>query len=148
MDGGQMNIGRDQIDRFLSFLFNNDHSHLAQILEVPNKLGHFECFGLPIQEEGDFAIGGIVSQKGLHLRSLSIDPEDRVGLELRDHMVTTPSADPYQTLCPVPTIRQNIEFTRQRELKPFDDLFSQSDLRLKRSTSLGSFGMIESCPER
>ena len=62
-------------------------------------------------------------------------------------MIATRSTDFNQCLCPVPTVSQDVEFTRKREAKVFDHPFGQSNFGLKIPTSLSSFGMIEPRPE-
>jgi len=52
-----------------------------------------------------------------------------------------------QFFCPIPAIRQKIEFTTGRESKGLERLFGHGDLGLERATSLGSFRVIEFGPE-
>ena len=62
-------------------------------------------------------------------------------------MITTLSANLSQLLHPIPTIRQKVDFTRDRELKGLEHLFGHGNLGLKRTPSLRSFRMIEFGPE-
>jgi len=62
-------------------------------------------------------------------------------------MVTTLSTDPDQRFGPVPAIGQDIEPTRDRQCKGFDDLLSQGDFGLKGAATSRPFRMIELGPE-
>jgi len=62
-------------------------------------------------------------------------------------MVATSPTNSNQGFCPVPAIRQNIEFTRERKSEPFENPFGQNDLGLERARSSCSLGMVEFCPE-
>ena len=63
-------------------------------------------------------------------------------------MVTTCSNELSQGLAPIPSIRQHIEFTRNRQLETSDNLFNQGDFGLEGAASFGSPGMVEFGPER
>ena len=78
---------------------------------------------------------------------LSIHEENGCGFELRDHMITILPTKQSQWFRPIPTIRQKIDFTRDRESKGLEHPFSHGDLALERATSFGSFRMIEFGPE-
>jgi hypothetical protein len=78
---------------------------------------------------------------------LSIHEENGCGFELRDHMVTILPTKQSQLFRPIPTIRQKVDFTRDRESKGLEHLFGHGDLRLERTSSLRSFRMIEFGPE-
>src|SRR4030043_1646215 len=86
------------------------------------------------RESGDFSF-------------LSIHKEDRCGFELRDHMVTILPTEFSQFFCPIPTICQKVDFTRDRESKGLEHLFDHGDLGLERATHLRSFRMAEFGPE-
>jgi len=62
-------------------------------------------------------------------------------------MVTILPTNLSQFFCPIPAIRQKIDFTTDRESKGLDHLFGHGDLGLERATSLRSFRMIEFGPE-
>jgi len=62
-------------------------------------------------------------------------------------MIAASPTDLDQGLCPVPTIGQYVEFTRDRELNLFDDSFCQLNLCTEVATSLGPLGMIEFSPK-
>ena len=72
-----------------------------------------------------------------------MNPEVRIGFELRDHMITTRLTYPDQGFGPVPTVGQNVEPARDGELKSLNNLFGQSDFRLEGTTSSRALGMIE-----
>jgi hypothetical protein len=78
---------------------------------------------------------------------LSIHEENGCGFELRDHMVTILPTKQSQLFRPIPTIRQKVDFTRDRESKGLEHLFGHGDLGLERTASLCSFRMIEFGPE-
>jgi len=63
-------------------------------------------------------------------------------------MIATPSTDVNQCFGPVPTVGQDVELTRKRKPEVLDPPLGQSNLGLKVPTAPGSFGMIESGPER
>jgi len=62
-------------------------------------------------------------------------------------MVTILPTNLSQLFCPIPAIRQKIDFTRDRESKGLEHLFGHGDLGLERATPLRSFRMIEFGPE-
>lgn len=62
-------------------------------------------------------------------------------------MITIPPTEFSQILCPIPAIHEEIEFAGAGKVKRVDDLFSQADLGLKGTTSLGAFWMIELSPQ-
>src|SRR5512137_3021764 len=143
-----MKIRADQINRFLPLLLYNDHSHFSQVLDVPDESGNLESLGFPIHEKRNLAIGSPERQEAGDGGPFAVHREDRIGFELRDHMVATLSTDFYQCFRPVPTIGQEIEFTGDRQSKPLDKAFGQGDFRLKGATSSRPFRMIEFGPKR
>ena len=147
IDGRQMNIRTNQINGFFAFFFHNHDGYFSEVLDLPNKLGKVECFSFPIHEKGNFPIGRSECQQGCDLRFFPMHPENRIGFELRDHMVATLSTDMNQSFRPVPTIGQEVEFTRDGKPKSFDNLFGQSNFSLKITTSFSPLGMIESGPQ-
>jgi len=62
-------------------------------------------------------------------------------------MVTILPTNLSQFFCPIPTICQKVDFTRDRESKGLEHLFDHGDLGLERATSLRSFRMIELGPQ-
>jgi len=63
-------------------------------------------------------------------------------------MVATLATKLSQGLCPIPAICQKIDLTRNRETKRLEHPLGHGDFGLERTTSSGSFGMIEFGPER
>jgi hypothetical protein len=147
IDGGQMKIGTDQIDGFLTFLFYDDHRYFPETLDLPDKPGDAELFGFSIDENRDLPIRRSEGQQGCHLCLLAVNPEDRIGFELRDHMIATGATHPDQGFGPVPTVGQEVEPTRDGESKLLKNLLSQGNLGLKRTAASGALGMIEFGPE-
>jgi hypothetical protein len=142
-----MEVRTDQINGFLPLFSHHHNSDLSYFLDLSDEPGDGEPFGLSIDEQRDVSIGrGQGHQRG-HFCLFPMDPEDRIGFELRDHMIATRSTDFNQCFCPVPTVSQDIEFTGKREAKVFDHPLGQNNFGLKRTTSTGSLGMIESGPE-
>jgi len=62
-------------------------------------------------------------------------------------MIATRSTDQNHRFGPVPAIGQDIELTRDRQRKGFDDLLSQGDFGLKGATPSSPFRMIELSPK-
>src|SRR4030043_1397514 len=147
IDGRQMKVRTDQINGFLPLLFDDHNCHFPQILDLSNELGNLESLGSPIQEKGNLSIGRSEGQQGGHLRFLPMNPKVGIGFELRDHMIAARPTDLDQGLRPVPTIDQYTEFTRDWELKLFDDSFCQLNLCTEVATSLGPLRMIEFGPK-
>jgi hypothetical protein len=143
-----MDVRANQVNGFLPFLSHDHHSDLSHFLDLANKPSNGKSFGLPINEERDVPIGGSQRNQRGHLRLFPIDPEDRVGFELGDHMIATPSTDLNQCFGPVPTVGQDIELTGKRKEKVLDHPLGQRNLGLKIPTTPGPFRMIESRPER
>jgi hypothetical protein len=69
---------------------------------------------------------------------LSTREEDGYGFELRDHLVTMFPAKLKQLLCPIPTIRQKVDLTRDRGSKGLEHLFGHGNLGLERTASIRS----------
>jgi len=146
IDRREIKISGDKIDRSLPFLPDSNHSHLAQPIDLSNKLSQPEGSGLSIERNGDFPIRKLIHQ-GPELFSFPLHPEDRVGFELRDHVIAQPPAEFNQLFCPIPAIHQDIEFTRDGEIEARDNLFSQGDFGMKGTTSSCSLGVVELCSE-
>jgi len=142
----EIKISRDKIDRLLPFLSDYNHSNLAKPIDLSNKLSKPEFSGLSIERNGDFPIG-ILVYKGSELGSFSLNPEDRVRFELRDHVIAQPPAEFNQLFCPIPAIRKDIEFTGEREIRILDNLLSQGDFCMKGATSSLSLWVVELCSE-
>ena len=147
IDGSQMNIRTDKVSGFLTFFFHHHDGHFPQGLNVSNKPGDAECFGFSIHEQGNLSIGRTQIQKTFHVGFFPIHPENRIGFELRNHMITTLSTDLSQRFGPVPAIGQDIELTRDRQHKGSDDLLSQGDFGLKWAATPRTFRMIELGPQ-
>jgi hypothetical protein len=147
VDGRQMKVRTDQINGFLSLLFDDHNRHFSQILNLSDEPGDLESLGFPVHQKGNLPIGRSEGQQGGHFRFLPINPKVRIGLKLRDHMIAASPTDLDQSLCPVPTIGQYVEFTRDGKLKFFNDSFCQLNLCTEIATSLGPLGMIEFGPK-
>ena len=147
IQGAEMKVRRNKIRSLLSFFFHHDQCHFAQALDAPDKSGNLEGFALAIQEKRDLSIARTKVGEGSNLGFFTIHPKDGRGFKLRDHMVTTLPTSIGQSFGPVPTIRQHIEFTRDRESEPLDNPLCNCDLGLKASTTLRPFGMIELGPK-
>jgi len=142
-----MEIGADKITRFLSFLFHDHDRNSAEVLDEANKSSDLQRSMLSVEGERDLSVGRAKGKEGGHLGSFSINEEDRIGPQLRDHMVTPCSTQLSQRLSPIPAICQKIDFTGDRETKSLKHLFDQEDFGSKRAASLGSFRVIEMSPE-
>jgi hypothetical protein len=140
----EIKISGDKIDRLLPFLSDYNHSNLAKTIDLSNKLSKPEFSGLSIERNGDFPIR-ILVYKGSELGSFSLNPEDRVGFELRDHVIAQPPAEFNQLFCPIPAIHKDIEFTGDREIKVLYNLLSQGDFCMKGATSSLSLWVVELC---
>ena len=143
-----MNIRADKINGFLSFFLHHNDGYFSHALNVSNKLGDTECFGFSIHEQGDLSKGRNQIQKTCHVRFFPMNPENRIGFELRNHMIATLPTDLNQRFGPVPAIGQDIELTRDRQCKGSDDLLSQGDFCLKWTATPRPFRMIELGPQR
>jgi len=80
-------------------------------------------------------------------RSCPFDLDDRVGLQLRDHMIAMFQAGLDQLLGPIPVIGQEVEFAGDRELESLNHLLSQGDFGVKPAAAFGLLGMVQSGPE-
>ena len=147
IDHRQMKIGTDQIDRFLTLFLHDHDSHFPEVFDLPDEPGDVELFSFPIDENRDLPIRRSERQQGSYLCLVPMNPEVRIGFELRDHMITTRSTHPDQGFGPVPTIDQDVEPTRDGESKSLKNLFGESDFRVKRTTSSRALRMIEFGPE-
>jgi len=142
-----MKIGTDQINGFLTFFFHDHGSDFPEVFDLTDESGDVELLVFPIEENRDFPIRRSGRQQSGDVGLLAMNPEDRIGFKLRDHMIATRSTHPDQGFGPVPTVGQDIEPTRNREAKSLNNLFGQRDFRPKRTTSSCAFGMIELGPE-
>jgi hypothetical protein len=142
-----MNIRTYKVNGFLTFFLHHNDGYFPQAFNVSNKPGDVECFGFSIDEKGNLSIGRNEIQKTCHVRFVPLNPENRIGFELRNHMIATLSTDQNQRFGPVPAIGQDVEFTRDRQCKGSDDLLSQGDFGLKGAATPCPFGMIELGPQ-
>ncbi len=142
-----MYIRTDQVDGFFTFFFHHHDGHFPQALKVSNKPDEAEGFGLSIHKQGDLSIGRSQIQKAGHAGLFSMNPENRIRFELRNHMVTTLSTGSSQRFGPVPAIGQDIEFTRDWQDKGSDDLLGQSDFGRKGVATPPPFRMVELGPQ-
>jgi hypothetical protein len=147
IDRRQVKIGADQIDGFFTFFFHDHDSDFPEVFDLTDEPGDVELFVFSIDQNRDLPIRRSERQQGCHLCLLPMNPEVRIGFELRDHMITTRSTHPDQGFGPVPTVSQNIEPTRNGESKSLKNLFGQRDFRLKGTTSSRALGVIEFGPE-
>jgi len=90
-------------------------------------------------------VGSASSRKCIELYPFPLNPDDRVGFELRDHVIAKPPTEFNQIFCPIPTIHQHIEFTGDREIEVLDNLLSQGDFCMKGATSSGPLWVVELC---
>lgn len=142
-----MKIGRDKVTGFFSFFFYYHDSDFAEVFNKTDKSSDLKSSVFPIEGKGDFLIGRADGRESDDFGSFPIDEESRIGSKLRDHMVTTLSAESSQGFSPIPAICQDVDFTRDREPEAVKHLFNQLDFGSKRTTSFGTFGMIEFGPE-
>jgi hypothetical protein len=142
-----MEIRADKITGFLSFLFHDHNRDLAEVLDEANKSSDLKSSVLSIEGKRDLSVGRAKGREGCHLGSFSIDKENGIRSQLRDHMVTPCSTELSQGFSPIPAICQKIDFTGDREARALKHLFDQEDFGSKRTASFGPFGMIEVGPE-
>jgi len=142
----EIKISRDKIDRPLPFLSDYNHSNLAKPIDFSNKLSKPEVSGLSIERNGELPIR-ILVYKGTEFCPFPFNPEDRVGFELRDHVIAQPPAEFNQLFCPIPAVHKDIEFTRYREIKVLYNLLSQGDFCMKGAASSFSLWVVELCSE-
>ena len=75
----------------------HDHdSDFPEVFDLPDELGDVELFGFSIDGNRDLPIRRSERQQSCHLCLLPLNPEVRIGFELRDHMITTRSTHPDQ----------------------------------------------------
>lgn len=142
-----MEIRADKITGFLSFLFHYYDRDFAEVLDEANKASNLKGPLLSIGGKRDLSVGRSKGREGCYFSWLSIDEQNGIGSQLRDHMVTPCSTDPSQRLSPIPAICEKIDFTGDREAKTLKHLFNQVDFGSKRAASFGSFRVIEVGPE-
>jgi hypothetical protein len=143
-----MQIRANKITRLLSFLFYDHDRDFAEVLNEANKASDLERSVFSVKGERNLSVGRTKGGKSGHLGSFPLDEENRIGPQLRDHMVTPCSTELSQRLSPIPAICQKIDFTGNREAKSPKHLFDQEDFASKRATPLGSLRVIEMGPER
>lgn len=146
LDRREINISRDQIDGLLAFLFYYDHSHLTYPLNFPNHLSHLKVWVLPVELERDLPKKEVI-QKTPNLDSFLLYPENRIGFELGDYVIASLPTTFNQFLAPIPTIHEDIDFTRDRKFEAMNNPLSQIDFRVKWSTSFSALGMVEFGPQ-
>jgi len=142
-----MEIRGDKIAGFLSFLFHYHDGNFAEVLDEANKPSDLKGSMLSIEGKGDLSVGRLKGRESGHFSWLSIDEENSIGSQLRDHMITPCSTDPSQRLSPIPAICQEIDFTGSREVKILKHLFNQLNFGSKTATSVGCFRVIEGGPQ-
>lgn len=143
-----MEIGGDKITGLLSFLFHHHDSDFAEVLDEANKPSNLKSSLLSIEGKRDLSVGRAKGRESRYFSSFPIDEENRIGPQLRDHMVTPCSTKLSQRLPPIPAICQKIDFTGDWEAKRLKHLFDQEDFSSKRAASFGPFRVIEVGPER
>ena len=142
-----MEIGGDKITGLLSFLFYDHDGDFAEVLDESNKPSDLKSSAFSIEAKRDLSVGRTKGREGRHLGSFSIEKENGVGSQLRDHMITPCSTELSQRLSPIPPVCQKIDFTGDREVKRLKHLFDQEDFGSKRAASFGPFRVIEVGPE-
>ena len=147
IDRGQMKIGTDQIDGFLTSFLHDYNRDFPEVLDLPGEPGDLELFGFSIDENRDLPVRRGERQQSCHFCLLPMNPEVRIGFELRDHMVTTLSAHSDQGFGPIPTVGQHVEPTRNGKSKSVNDFLGQRDFCPKRTASSRALGMIEFGPK-
>jgi hypothetical protein len=147
IQGGKMEIGGDQITRFLSFFLYHHDGDFAEVLDEANKPSDLKSSVLSVEGKGDLLVGRAKGREGCHLGSFPIDEENGIRPQLRDHIVTPCSTELSQRFSPIPAICQKIDFTGDREAKSLKHLFDQEDFGSKRAASFGPFRVIEVGPE-
>jgi hypothetical protein len=143
----EMEIGGDEITGLLSFLFHDHDRDLAEVLDEANKPSDLKGSVFSIEGNRDLSVGRTKARESGYLGSFSIDEDNGIGSQLRDHMITPCSTELSQGLPPIPAIRQKIDFTGDREVKCLKHLFDQEDFGLKRAASFGPFRVIELSPK-
>jgi len=142
-----MEIGGNQITRLLSFFFYDHNGDFAEVLDEANKPSDLKRPLLSIEGKRGLSVGRAEGRESRYFSSFPIDEENRIGPQLRDHMVTPCSTKLSQRLSPIPAICQKIDFTGDWEAKSLKHLFDQEDFGSKRATSFGPFRVIEVGPE-
>jgi hypothetical protein len=142
-----MEICADEITGFLSFLFYHHDRDFAEVLDKANKSSDPKSSVLSVEGKRDLSVGRAKGRESRHLGSFSIEEENGIGSQLRDHMVTPCSTELSQRFPPIPAICQKIDFTGDRETKRLKYLFDQKDFGSKGAASFGSFRVIEFGPE-
>jgi hypothetical protein len=142
-----MEIRADKITRFLSFLFHDHDRDFAEVLNEANKSSDLQGSVFSVKGKRDLSVARAKGGERRHLGSFPLDEENRIGPQLRDHMVTPCSTEPSQRLSPIPAIGQKIDFTGDRKSKRLKHLFDQEDFGSKRAASFGPFRVIEVSPE-
>jgi hypothetical protein len=143
----EMEIGGNQITRLLSFFFYDHNGDFAEVLDEANKPSDLKRPLLSIEGKRGLSVGRAEGRESRYVSSFPIDEENRIGPQLRDHMVTPCSTELSQRLSPIPAICQKIDFTGDREAKSLKHLFDQEDFGSKRAASFGPFRVIEVGPE-
>jgi hypothetical protein len=147
IESREMEIGRNQITRLLSFFFYHHNGDFAEVLDEANKPSNLKSSVLSIEGKRDLSIGRAKGRESRYFSSFSIEEENGIGSQLRNHMVTPCATELSQRFSPIPAICQKIDFTGDRETKRLKHLFDQEDFGSKRAASLGPFRVIEMSPE-
>jgi hypothetical protein len=147
IESREMEIGGDKITGLLSFFFYDHDRDLAEVLDESNKPSNLKSLLSSIEAKRDLSVGRTKGREGRHLGSFSIEKENGIGSQLRDHMITPCSTQLGQRLSPIPPVCQKIDVTGDREMKRLKHLFDQEDFGSKRAASFGPFRVIEVSPE-
>jgi len=147
IESREMEIGGDKITRLLSFFFYHHDGDFAEVLDESNKPSDLKSSVFSIEAKRDLSVGRTKGREGRHLGVFSIEKENGIGSQLRDHMIAPCSTELSQRLSPIPSVCQKIDVTGDREMKCLKHLFDQEDFSSKRAASFGPFGVIEVSPE-
>jgi hypothetical protein len=147
IESRKMEIGGDKITGLLSFFFYDHDRDFAEVLDEANKPSDLKSSLFPVEGERDPSVGRAKGREGRHLGSFSIEKDNGIGPQLRDHMITPCSTELSQRLSPIPPVCQKIDFTGDWEAKCLKHFFDQEDFSSKRAASLGPFRVIEVSPE-
>jgi len=143
-----MEIRGNQITRLLSFFFYHHNGDFTEVLDESNKPSDLKSSVFSIEGKRDLSVGRAKVRESRYFSSFPIEQENRIGPQLRDHMVTPCPTELSQRFSPVPAICQKVDFTGDREAKSLKHLFDQEDFGSKGAASLGPFRVIEVGPER
>jgi hypothetical protein len=130
-------VGRNQITRLLSFLLDDDHRHQAKAFNETDKFGDLYRLAFAVKKERNFSISrGFRIQFGNFCPFL-MDPNHRIGFQLRDHMVAQLPTGFNQLFGPIPTVDQKIKLARRRQTETLKHPLGQSDFGPEATASFG-----------